>query len=192
MVRNLFAGIVLAGVACTAQASVTLSASLTADNLFEAYISTSPTLAGVNFLSGGSWSTTFNGSTLINGAGTYYLHIIAVDQGGPRMMIGEFSLDSIDATFANGTQSLLTNTSDWTVSDTGLGLSPVAPNSFGINSAPSTWGTRPGISGDAEFIWHPDFPSTAYFSTPITIIPTPGALTAGLLGLATLARRSRR
>lgn len=188
MVRNLFAGIMATCLIGTAQAAVTLSASMTADNYFDAFISTSPTLAGVNFLSGSNWPQTYTGSTTITAAGTYYLHVIAGDQGGPRMLIGSFSLDSTDGTFINGSQSLVTNTVDWTVSDVGLGINSVAPTSQGLNGT-NIWGNFSLISPSAEYTWHPNFPVISYFSTPIVVVPAPGIVS--LLGLAVLRRRRR-
>ncbi|NUQ68602.1 MAG: hypothetical protein HUU18_10020 [Phycisphaerales bacterium] len=188
MVRNLFAAAAVVGLAGSALASVTLNAAITADDYFTAFISTSPTLQGVSFLSAENYFINHFGSAVLPEAGTYYLHVIAGDRGNQRMFIGDFTLDSPDATFLNGTQSLLTNTADWSVSSEGLGLNMVQPV-----VQPSGWGAPgPGISPNASYLWHPQQPTIAYFSTPITVVPAPGYLAAGLLGLATLARRSRR
>lgn len=186
MARNMFAWIMATCLIGTAQAAVTLSASMTADNYFDAFISTSPTLEGVNFLSGSNWPQTYTGSTTITAAGTYYLHVIAGDLFSPCMLIGSFSLDSTDGTFINGSQSLVTNTVDWTVSVAGLGINSVAPTSQGLNGT-NLWGNFPLISPNAEHVWHPNFPVISYFSTPIVVVPAPGIVS--LLGLAVLRRR---
>ncbi len=172
------------GLAESARAQVTLSAVMTADDSFTAYISNSPTLQGSSFLSGASIFSVFSGSVVLPDAGTYYLHVIAVDQGAQRMLVGDFTLSSASATFANGTQSLSTNAVAWTVSDTGLGLNAVAP-SIQANG----WGQFNGITPTAQYIWHPSQPATAYFSTPIVVIPA--APTAGI-AMATMLLTSRR
>jgi hypothetical protein len=191
--------VLAAGVAATADAALgqaTLSARMTADNLFTAYISTDPNSAGTEFLSGNSWPTTFTGSTVITEPGTYYLHVLATDQGRPEMFIADVDLGSFgpgwSASFANSTTALLSNTSDWRVSNTGFGQNYVAPLDLGSNaSGGGVWGVRPSISGDARFLWAPQFTSTVYFATTFTVVPGPAA--AGLLGLGGLviARRRR-
>jgi hypothetical protein len=187
---RLFAASALALLAAPlASAQVTLNATMTADNLFTAYVSTSPTLEGTSFLSGANWPQTFQGSTVLTDAGTYYLHIIATDQGAPMMLIGLFTLDSTDATFANGTQSIVTDSVDWSVSDTGLGVGVVAPIDLGANGT-SPWGNFALMGPEAHFIWHPNLPATAYFSTTITVVPAPAALVSfASLGLIAMRRR---
>jgi len=85
----------------TAEAT-TLSGNLTADNLFDAYISTDDTVLGTLITSGNSWPTTvsFSGQALTAGV-TNYLHIVATDQGKPDMFIGSFSLSDSLFHFAN-------------------------------------------------------------------------------------------
>jgi len=97
----------------TAEAT-TLSGNLTADNLFDAYISTDDNVLGTLITSGISWPTTvsFSGQALTAGV-TNYLHIVATDQGKPDMFIGSFSLSDSLFHFANATQNLLTNATDW-------------------------------------------------------------------------------
>ncbi len=177
--------------AAAANAQVTLNAAMTADNLFTAYISTSVTLEGTSFLSGSNWQQTFGGSTVLTDAGTYYLHVAATDQGPPMMFIGQFSLDSTNATFANGTQSLLTNATDWTVSETGFGVSITPPSDLGANGS-GAWGMRPDIAPEARFLWHSNNPATAYFTTVITVVPAPAAFVPlASLGLLSIRRRRR-
>jgi hypothetical protein len=121
--------------------------------------------------------------------------VIAFDQGGPRMFLCEFSLQNaggFTGTFtANGGTSLLTNTTDWVVSVTGLGQNTFTPIDQGGNvvGAP-TWGQRPNISPNARFIWGNLNVTTTYFSTTIRVIPAPSAL--GMLALGGLMASRRR
>ncbi len=170
-------------------AQVTLHATMTADNLFTASISTSPDVAGTSFLSGANWQQMFNGSVILPDAGTYYLNITATDQGAPMMLIGLFTLDSTDASFQNDGQSLVTNAVDWTSSATGFADPGVAPTDIGPNGT-GPWGTAVGVGPDARYIWHPGFPATAYFTTVITVVPAPAALVpVASIGLLALRRR---
>ena len=72
--------------------------------------------------------------------------------GPPSAFIGDFTLSSTNFWFANMTQSLVTNATDWTVSPTGFNVSPGTPADFGANGV-GPWGTRPGISASAHWIW---------------------------------------
>lgn len=171
----------------------TLSASMTADNQFTASISTSAGSAGSAFLSGTNWPSTYSGSTDLSAPGTYYLHIRAEDVGRPAMFIGNFSLSGTDATFANGTQNLLTsiNPGDWsaaldTYGGTDVGVVDIGPNGT------SPWGNYAAM-GDARFIWATGSPTplVAYFTTVITVVPAPGAASLVLLGLAAASKRHR-
>lgn len=186
--RPFVPSLLLLAVSSAASAQVTLNAAVTADNLFTAYISTDPTVQGDSFLSGANWPQTFQGSTALTDAGTYYLHIVATDQGPPMMLIGSFTLDSTNATFSNGGQSLVTNTTDWTVNATGFADPGVTPLDLGPNGT-GPWGNFPAMGPDAHFIWHPNLPSTAFFTTVITVVPSPATLPFTSLGLVALRRR---
>jgi hypothetical protein len=170
---------------------VTLSASMTVDNVFSASISTDPVSAGAEFLSGEHWPTTFNGSVELTTPGTYYLNIRAEDVGRPAMFIGAFSLSSDEAAFANGSQDLLTAaTSDWSASLTSFGGPSVDVIDIGPNGT-SPWGNFAAM-GDARFIWVEGAPSplVAYFTTVITVVPAPGALASfAAFGLVSSRRR---
>jgi hypothetical protein len=172
-----------------ALAQVELEARMTVDNLFEAYISTSELAQGSLFLTGNNWTVPVSGTVALPGPGTYYLHVRAQDQGPPAMFIGEFTLNSPLATFENGTQSLLTNTSDWRVSSTGFGVNYVTPSDLGGNGT-FPWGMASGISPNARYLWHPAGGTLVFFATTITVVPAPGALAAlGLMGAMGLRRR---
>lgn len=187
--RPFVPSLLLLAVSSAASAQVTLNASMTADNAFTAFISTDPSVPGDSFLSGNTWQMTSTGSTVLPTAGTYYLHVTAQDFGPPMMLIGLFTLDDASATFQNGGQSLVTNTTDWTVSATGFADPGVAPADIGPNGT-SPWGNFPAMGPDAHFIWHPNLPSTAFFTTVITVVPAPATLTPlAALGLIALRRR---
>lgn len=191
-IASVLAAVVGVCISATVMADVTLNASLTADNLFTASISTTPTSAGTSFLSGANWQQTFSGGVVLPGAGTYYLQIEATDQGRPEMFVGQFSLTGdAGASFSNGNLSLLSNATDWVVSNTGFGDNPVAPLDIAGNSGSSTWGPRPGIDGAARFLWAPTYTPTVYFTTVITVVPAPAGAAALGLGVLALARRRR-
>lgn len=190
MIRIVACALAAAAAAPQALAQVALSASINVDNEFVAYISTSPTLSGTSFLTGNSWPTTYTGNYVFPSAGTYYLHVMATDTGRPEMFIGTFSLaNASGSTFANGTTDLLTNATDWTVSNTGFGVAATAPLDLGANGG-GAWGNLAGQSPTARFLWAPNYTSTVYFTTVINVVPTPGvAAGLGLAGAAFFRRR---
>jgi PEP-CTERM motif len=179
----------------SAQAATSLTGFMTVDNLFSAYISTSDSVQGTLIGSGNSWPTTVNFSTLLTPGVTNFLHIVATDQGAPAMFIGDFTLSDASFQFANGTQHLLTNTTDWGFNNTGFTGSYSTPLDEGPNGT-SPWSTLSNISVSARFIW--DNPAcgscTTYFSTAITSLDAPGVpepSTYALLiaGFAMLSRK---
>lgn len=180
-------------VASSASGQVTLSASMTVDNAFTAYISSSPVVQGTQFLTGNNWTTTYTGSTVINDPGTYYLQIRATDLGRPEMFIGQFNLlnfaPGFSAEFQNASALLLTDATNWRVSNTGFGVNETNVLDIGPNGI-GPWGTRPNIPAAARFLWAPQYTSTVYFSTTITVVPAPATL--GVLGLAGLVASRRR
>lgn len=191
---NLLLPLMLVSVAGPALAgTIQLSATMTVDNRFTASISTDANTAGTTFLTGTNWPTTYVGNFNFTTAGTYYLHIFAEDLGRPAMFIGNFSLSSTDATFSNGTQQLLTNATsgDWAASLTGYGGADVGVQDLGANGS-SPWGTF-GSMGAARFIWANGNPTplTAYFTTVITVVPTPASLGGLALGGLMAMRRRR-
>ncbi len=178
--------------------ATTLSGSLTADNLFDAYISTNDSVLGTLITSGTNWPTTvnFSGQGLTGGV-TNYVHIVATDQGKPDMFIGKFTLSDGSFQFANGTQTLVTNVADWR-SDVGGGAwaAPTGtPVSLGPNGT-GPWGSFAAMAG-ADFIWAATDPTQSFFSTTITPLaatPIPSALPLFLVaigGLGLFARTKR-
>ena len=168
-----------------------ISASMTCDNAFTAYISTDPNTQGIAFLSGNNWGATFNGTAALDsGGGTYYLHIVGVDGGLPAAMIGSFSLSSTDAAFGNGTQFLTTNTTDWLCNTTGWGTPFHAPVDHGGNGV-GPWGFHAGIDQGAHWIWDESNASTVFFTTAIRVVPAPGVGLVMVSGLVLAGRRRR-
>ncbi len=156
----------------------TLNGSLTADNSFTAYISSSDNTLGTQIGTGSNFSTVYSlSATTLTPGQDYYLHIVANDWGGPQSLVGDFTVSG-NFEFSNGSQSLSTNTTNWNVNATGFGNTYNTPISYGVNGA-GPWGTRSGISNGALNIWDPsgnnNDPVTSasspteivYFSTPI-------------------------
>ncbi len=164
--RRLSLFVVTAGVLATAFAehaqATTISGALTADNAFFAYIGTSNISQGTLVAQGNSWSQTFTFSNFaLTPGNTYYLQIEGINYGGPGAIIGQFTLSDSNFEFANLTQTLLTEPSDWSASYNDSNSNPnsqqtwVAPTgtvtSQGANGV-GPWGTRSGISGSADWI----------------------------------------
>jgi len=198
-IMNTLCGAALAVIASwsTAEAT-TLSGNLTSDNEFVAYLSTDDSVLGTVIGSGNFWPTTSTLSQALTAGVTNYLHIIATDQGPPDMFIGSFSLSDNLFHFVNGTQSLLTNTTDWRSDPSGGTW--FAPTGTPLNLGPNgtgPWGTFAAMTG-ADFIWANPNTSQAFFSTAIAPVvaatPIPAAFplfAAALGGLGLLARRKR-
>lgn len=182
-------------VAMTAPVKATsISAAMTVDNIFTTYISTNDSVLGTQIGTGTNWGVTYNFSGALTSGVTNYLHVVAGDQGGPAAFIGQFTLSDTGFSFANGTQSLLTNTTNWQGSETGFGSNYQTPIDLGANGV-SPWGSRAGISSSARWIWVRDTQNVdlAYFSATITSNSVPdGGMTVALLGLAVAGLASLR
>ena len=181
----------------------TLSGDLTVDNVFTAYLSTSASsTAGATLLSSGAnWASTYSfGPTALTPGTTYYLLIQAVDQGAPGAFVGDFTLSGTGFQFANGLQTLTTNTTDWSASRVGFGGAAVGIMDRGADGV-GPWGDRAGIDNAARNIWEAGDCGncTVYFSTTIaattsSVVPEPGTyvlFSSGLVGLAIAARLRR-
>ena len=112
-------------------------------------------------------------------------HGYFVDTG----FLGSFSLSEAGFSFANGTQSLVTNTTDWTVSPSrGFWEIPAETSVGDRTNGASPWGQRSGIDSDATWIWHSSNDTrVAYFSTTITAaVPEPSSYALLLAGMGIL------
>ncbi len=148
--------------------ATTLSGTLTVDNAFNAYLSTSASSLGTLLTSGANWGQSFSFSNVALTAGeTYYLNIEAANIDGPAGFIGSFGLSGSGFHFANGRQKLNTGVAHWTggfnaatsnlpQSWTSAAGSVVALGSNG--SAP--WYSRSGIASTAQWIWPSDSQSS--------------------------------
>jgi len=181
--KSILVAAALISTAAGAHATATLTGTLTADNAFNAYLSTSPGTLGTEIASGTNWQSvqTLAAQTLTPGT-TYYLQIVAWNYdnsatpgtiaganlpGNPDAFIGSFSLIGTGFEFANGGTSLNTDTADWQSAvvaspsyDTSNWSAPGGtPVSFATNGDTSSiWygadgGPLAGISSTAEYIW---------------------------------------
>jgi hypothetical protein len=190
LVGLLLVASLLALTVASAAYATDLSFNATCDNGFYMYLSTDPNVQGTQIAYHNDWFTAYSDTVTLN-PGTQYLHVFGFDQGGPAGFIGDFSLSDTNFYFANGTQSLLTNTTDWVVSATGFGPPTVVPTYFGLNNGGNgTWSIVSGIVTNASWIWTADNNGndSAYFSTPIysTSVPLPPAVLLLGSGLLTI------
>ncbi len=209
----------LAGTA--AQASTTLSGAITADNEYNAYLSTSDSARGTLVASGAVWWVAQTFTAELDPGQTYYLHVVAnnwygpgnMAGGNPDALLGSFTLSDTSHVFANGTQTLGTDAADWradpnsVVQNLGGPVSWTAPSDAPVDlgaNGTAIWGGAiggavPGIPTSAHWIWSQQDPSgEAFFSTTISAVggavPEPAAW--GLMivgfGLTGAAMRRRR
>jgi hypothetical protein len=97
-----------------------------------------------------------------------YLHVVAVDQGGPANIGGFLAQVSLSgAKFLDGTTSTVTGSPNWKASVTGFGAyGPFLD--LGANGV-GPWGFQPDIPAGARWIWagNPNSTELVYFSIAI-------------------------
>jgi hypothetical protein len=190
LVGLLLVASLLALTVASAAYATELSFNATCDNGFYMYLSTDPNVQGTQIAYHNDWFTAYSATVTLN-PGTQYLQVYGFDEGGPAGFIGDFSLSDANFHFANGTQSLLTNATDWFVSATAFGATPNVATGYDLNNGTSSvWTVVSGIDANARWIWTADNNGNdyAYISTPIysTAVPLPPAvllLGSGLIGL---------
>ncbi len=205
-----------AGVVADAPAianAATLSGSISVDNQFSVYLSSSDSTLRTLITSGDDWTnaTSFSGVSLTPGT-TYYLHVVGwnspitpATSNNPDSFIGSLSLTGAGFTFANGGTKLETDTADWrslvvespsyTVTWSAPGGAPVDLGAYGVGP----WGHN--VSGftdtAAHWIWsaNPDGDTgEGFFSTTIlaSAAPEPAAWALMLVGFGGLGAMMRR
>ena len=187
-----FAILSLLAIASVGAQATTLTATITSDDAYEAYISTNDSVEGTQFLvSTGTWSSVETGSTALTAGVVNYLHIRSRNWSGPQMIIGQLSLSDADFAFDNNTQFNVTNITDWKLSRTGWGLNNLTAVDLGPDGL-SPWGNQPGIDDSARFIWSEVAVNTDDHYWSIRLTPVPEPATMSVLGLAAFAAWRRR
>lgn len=200
---RIFAVSTLTAVAFAAQAA-SLTGTGTADDAFHVYLTTDLTSPGTAVWSKNTtWSDTNEGTSptisLTPGQSVWLLVDADNFNGGPAMFVADFQISGGGFLFSNGSTSLSTNTTNWTVNETSFSDPASTPYSMGLNvSGLQIWGPRPGISDGAEAIWAYNADWTnghsghAYFATQITAVPEPETYAMLLAGLGALGFMGRR
>jgi hypothetical protein len=168
-------------VAGHAQAAVQLTGDITTDNAFFAFVSTSASTLGTLVASGDNWpvADALSSFTLTPGQ-NYYLQVEAINGPGDVApsgewggVLGSFSLSGSGFTFANGAQTIDTDTTHWSgIYNDGVGgwgltgpqqVQPwVTPTAGVVGEGDNSGSTYPwggpvaGIDTGAQWIWAND------------------------------------
>ncbi len=166
-------GFLLTGFATLLQAT-TISGNLTVDNSFSLYISEDDSQLGTLVASGDNWMVAYSFTHTLTPGRTQYIHVKASDVGVVSGFLGSFRLSDNSFAFNNGGQSLLTNTSGWTVYTDRFGGTrgtiTLADGFFGSAKNGGGWTRHATIDTNAYWIWTNrglDINCTRYFSAPI-------------------------
>ncbi|MES2071754.1 MAG: PEP-CTERM sorting domain-containing protein [Pseudomonadota bacterium] len=200
MLKKLTLSLLLAAASIGSASATTLGITTNVDNIFNIYVSTSDSALGTLVGSGNNWTHTYNFSSALTAGTTNYIHVVATNQGGPGGFLGAFTLNDAAFEFANGTQNLLTNTTDWLQNTTGFGNAYSAAVGEG-NLGTSPWSSVPGYgSSSPRWLWNyvsnnsSDF-NTVYFTSTINSVPEPTSMALlglGLFGLAAMRKRQQK
>jgi hypothetical protein len=163
-----------------------LDVNMTVDNHYKLYLSNDDSVLGSLIGQSNRWSE--NAATtkpwdwqtpeawsvdIKSNSDKYFLHVVANDEGVIPGFLGSFTLNGSDYVFANNSQTLLTNTTDWTVHIGSFGGADVAIRSYGTNGV-GPWGAFSSINSNSEWIWSNDYTGASgdirYFSSQINLI----------------------
>jgi hypothetical protein len=173
--RAVIAGVLVCTVSASAAIATTLAVTMSADDAFEAFVSTDDAVEGAQFLQGTSWSAPQSGEVTLTPGVVHYLHVRARDVfGAPSMLVATLTLDDEQFAFGNGLQVLHTDVEHWTLSLTGFGTDPMTPVDLGQHGT-QVWGLLAGIDASARHIWSAQTTGEHYFS--VVIAPTDGVTT---------------
>ncbi|MGI9319901.1 MAG: IPTL-CTERM sorting domain-containing protein [Thiogranum sp.] len=151
-----------------AVAQTTLGFDTTADDQFELWVSTAAdNTGGSSIITGNDWQTAYTAASVALAPGVVnYIHVRAVnagdpnDAGNPGAFIGDFTLSGNQFEFLNSTQSLLTDSANWTVNLVGFGdASAVFPTPLGVRDSEPWLSAGPPpteIDPLANWIWDLD------------------------------------
>lgn len=172
------------------------SSTVTVDDYYRFYVSTDDSTAGtfigqsnqfgIPFTS--DWATPESWNFNLTPGVVNYLHVEAVNGGGPSAFLGEFHLNNASFRFANGTDHLLTDTSSWKVYLDGWKTTEASLHDYGANGV-SPWNTISAIDPNAHWIWSDTTDPSVFFSTKIQplasfqVTPEPTSLLLFLIGV---------
>ena len=159
-----------------------VTANIQGDDSFDFYLSTSDAIQGTLIGSGLNYWQNYNFSNVsLTPDVTNYIHIVGYNSGGATGITANFILSTPAFYFANGTQSLTTNLTNWTASAVGFGQNVGTP----VQRESGIW------QNDPDYWNHPSY---AYLSAPIYSTPEPStyALLCISLGVVGFARKKMR